>query len=110
MTEDGQVSDETKDTWAIVEIMGHSRFAGRVSQDTSLGVALLRVDVPAVGEAQAFTKLFGSAAIFGVTPCTEATAREAAAEFRARPVSLFHVDHQPRLPFQEAEDWDEGDD
>ena len=72
-----------RDVWAIVEIMGHSRFAGRVSEDASLGVPLLRVDVPAIGEAPAFTKMFGAGSIFGVTLCTEAAAREAAAQFRA---------------------------
>lgn len=95
---------ESSDTWGIVEIMGHSRFAGRVSQDASLGVPLLRVDVPEVDGAPGFTKLFGSGSIFGVTLCTEAAAREAAARFRARPVTLFHIDHQPRLGFDEDDD------
>lgn len=42
----------TTELWAIVEVMGHARYAGRVSEYAELGVPLVRVEVPAVnGEA-----------------------------------------------------------
>jgi len=34
------------DEWAIVEIMGHLRRAGRISEVARFGANLLRVDVP----------------------------------------------------------------
>ena len=34
-----------KEFWAIVELMGHQRIAGKVSEETIGGAALLRVDV-----------------------------------------------------------------
>lgn len=92
-------------TWAIVELMGHSRYAGRISPDNSLGFPLLRIDVPAVGGRAGFTKLAAPSSIFGVTPCTEAMARDAAFEFRAQPVSLFSVpDSTRRLGYRDPED------
>jgi hypothetical protein len=78
------------DTWAIVEVMGHKKFAGYVTEQTFGGAALIRVDVPeteqevrtADGPAkrttQAYSKLIGVGSIYCITPCTEAVARLAA--------------------------------
>ena len=52
------MSDEQKTGfWAIVEIMGHKRYAGHVSEQVVGGASFVRVDVPEHGECQAFTKL-----------------------------------------------------
>jgi len=105
MTENTETA--AQDTWAIVEIMGHSRYAGRVSQDAALGVALLRIDVPEVDGLPAFTKLFGAASIFAVTLCTEEAARQAAAQFHSRPAALLDVPTTPRLATDEFDPYDE---
>lgn len=61
--------------WAIVEVMGHTVYAG-LATDTSVGgQSYLRVDVPASGDRQAFTKLLGPGSIFSISPCDEATVR-----------------------------------
>lgn len=75
--------------WCIVEIMGHARFAGRVTEQPLGGSSFVRVDVPAVNEQPAFTKLFGAGSIYAITPCTEEVARAAAAGFRAIPVDRY---------------------
>lgn len=82
---------EPTDLWAIVEVMGHTRYAGRVSEYTGLGVPLVRVEVPAVDGVPRFEKLLGASAIFRITPCDEAAATEAAKQFRVRPLSLVHL-------------------
>lgn len=78
------------ETWAIVEVMGHKRFAGFVTEQTFGSAALIRVDVPeteqdvrtADGPAkrttQAYSKLIGVGSIYCITPCTEAVAKLAA--------------------------------
>lgn len=103
--------DETKfRQWAVVEIMGHRRFAGFVTEETIGGQAFVRVDVPesvcSNGTLPAFTKLFGSGAIYCITPCTEETARAFAAELRA---TAFHTYEAPRLPAPSAADDDSED-
>lgn len=35
------------DSWAILELMGHVRLAGRVSETMIAGAPMLRLDVPA---------------------------------------------------------------
>lgn len=103
---------EASDVWAIVEIMpgvspGHSRFAGRVSECQAFGAPLIRVEVPTIDGHPGFEKHFGASAIFAITPCDEAFAREAARRFAARPLALIELGSlvtRPALPRPDAED------
>lgn len=90
---DGQKFEQ----WAIVELMGHQRIAGRVSEQVIGGCSLVRVDVPACEEAgshpatQPFTKLFGAAAIYAVTFTDEAAARMVARQIRVQPIDTWSL-------------------
>ncbi len=75
--------------WAIVEIFGHSRYAGTVSEHTIGGCSFVRVDVPEVDGEPAFTKLFGNAAIYSITPVSEQIARVVAKQFQSRPLTVY---------------------
>jgi hypothetical protein len=73
------------DTWAVVEVMGHKKFSGRVSEHTMGSMALIRVDVPATDQAGGrvtpeYSKLIGPGSIYCITPCTEEIARAVATE------------------------------
>ncbi len=91
--------------WAIVEIMGHQTYSGFVSEQVIGGAALVRVDVPGapitdgdgkiVGEQDgAFTKMFGLASIYCITPVAEEFARRAIARTYSKPVSLYMPEYQ----------------
>lgn len=75
----------------FVELMGRHVIAGYVSEQVIAGAAMLRVDVPAVGDLPGFTKYFGGAAIYGLTPTDEATAKRAVVRLRPRPVEPWIV-------------------
>lgn len=79
---------EKFDSWGICEVMGHKRFAGRITEQTIAGSALIRVDVPAVttsrGESNEYSKLIGVGSIYCITPTTEEVARKAAAVLAQR--------------------------
>lgn len=67
--------------WAIVEIMGHRSFAGWVTEKIIAGKGFIRIDVPESttfdNKVQpAFTKIFGTDAIYGISPCSEKAARD----------------------------------
>ena len=83
---------------AIVELMGHNTLAGYISEQTIAGVAMLRVDVPAVGDVPAYTKFVSGGAIYGITPTTQEIAERAAQRLRSRPVSEYVVPVPPRQP------------
>lgn len=88
-----QGSGETLGHWAIVELFGHTRIAGFVSEYQVGGSAFVRVEVPAFlaegQETAGFTKLFGAGAIYSITFTDEATARRAVEVIRPKPISIF---------------------
>lgn len=75
--------------WAILEIMGHVKLAGRVSEQTIAGTGFIRIDVPQVGDLPAFTRLYGTGAIYSITPVSEDFAQQAAASFREKAVTVY---------------------
>jgi hypothetical protein len=85
----------SEELWGIVEVMGHSQYAGRLSEHSSLGVPLVRVEVPETSSQPAFEKLLGAAAIFRITPCTEEVARKSAEHLSVRPLSLVSLAAAP---------------
>lgn len=70
-----EASAATLEEYAIVEIFGHRRHAGRVLEVERFGTKLLRVDVPTDGSFEkGFTSHFyGGASIFSFTPTDLAT-------------------------------------
>lgn len=81
---------EETELWAVVELFGHQRIAGKVSEH-NLGGTFVRVDVPAVGGRPGFTKLFGNAAIYGMTFVDRDVALAAAEKLAIAPVTKWDV-------------------
>jgi DNA polymerase III epsilon subunit-like protein len=77
------------ETWAIVELMGHSHFAGKVSEANLFGTVLLRLDVPAVEHNPAFTKYFSASSIYAITPTDEATVLRYVERYQPKPISIY---------------------
>lgn len=94
------------ESWAVVEVMGHSVYAGMVTESVIGGTSFVRVDVPATEGNEPFTKLLGSSAIFAITPCSEAVARQVAEQRRARPLAVYAPQMQRALPYDEGDDVD----
>lgn len=68
--------------WAVVELFGHHRIAGFVTEAEIGGASFIRIDVPEIGPRPGHTKYYGPAAVYGIHPCAEDIAREAAADLR----------------------------
>ena len=75
--------------WAIVEIMGHQKYAGQVSTQAIGGASMVRVDVPEIEGHAAFTKLFGASSIYCLTPVDELVAKAMAKSLRKAPVDIY---------------------
>lgn len=82
--------------FGIVELFGHQRIAGRISEQSIGGCSFVRVDVPAVNGVQSFSKFYGNGAIYAITPTDEETANSAAAAIQARPVQIWMSSSLPR--------------
>jgi hypothetical protein len=103
---------EPFETFAIVELFGHSVISGKVSEQAIGGASFVRVDVPAINGQEAYTKLYGSGAIYCITPTDEATALAAAQGLRQKPVDVWKLNlPQLQAPMREPveEMMDRGD-
>lgn len=80
-------TDAPAENWAILEIMGHERLAGKIFETTIAGVPMLRVEVPATEKLPGFMRLLSGASIFSLTPVPEAVATAVAANLQKTAVS-----------------------
>ena len=77
--------------WAILELMGHVRLAGRVTEESHFGVALGRIDIPAQSGDGYTTQYFGGSSIYRLTPTTEEIARSIAIQNQPMPVRSWEL-------------------
>lgn len=122
------------DGWAIVEVMGHQRFAGYVTTEAYGQAVLFRIDVPPLDEREftltlpgwvsgewmdagtkvkreavaGYSKLIGAGSIYAITPCTEEAARAAVESMQQRPLILVSLTQSKALITTAADDG-EGD-
>ena len=75
--------------WGIVELMGHQRTAGRLTEEMIGGANMLRVDVPAGNEFR--TAYYGASAIYAVHITDETIARAAADSMGSRPPFAYEI-------------------
>ncbi|OGT54397.1 MAG: hypothetical protein A3E01_03120 [Gammaproteobacteria bacterium RIFCSPHIGHO2_12_FULL_63_22] len=80
-------SSEKFEQWCLVELFGHSRIAGFVTEQTIGGQSFVRVDVPETKLQKGFTRLFGSGAIYAMNPIAEDVARGLAKELEVKPIT-----------------------
>lgn len=83
--------------WAIIEIFGHRRHAGRCREEERFGAKMLRVDVPNNGDPEKqgwTTHYYGGGAIFSFTLTDEASAMKANKPYAPayRTIALDHID------------------
>lgn len=81
--------------WAIVELMGHVRIAGMVTEEEQFGVKMGRCDIPGPDETIYATMYFSGASIYRVTPTTEAVARQEALRWQPKPAALLQHQASP---------------
>lgn len=80
---------DTFDQWAILELLGHVRIAGRVTEEEHFGAKLGRIDIP---NGDGFTtQWFSGGSIYRLTPTTEAIARGVALRNQPEPVHRWEL-------------------
>ena len=79
------------DMWALVELMGHNRIVGRVTEETIAGTSMLRVDVPKADGSINFTRFYGGASIYAISPIEKETAIALAQKCDSAPVRAYEL-------------------
>lgn len=79
------------DLWCLVELFGHSKIAGKCTEQNIAGTNMLRVDVPETTKQPAFTRFFGSGAIYAINPIDEETAKFYADKLEIAPIQSWNI-------------------
>jgi hypothetical protein len=82
----------------VLELFGHQRLAGMVTEAQLGGASFVRVDVPEDGKKKGWklTKMYNPSAIYSITPVTEETARLVARSVSGEPVTRWDVQEMVR--------------
>jgi hypothetical protein len=89
-------------SWAIVELMGHLRLAGRISEEERFGAKMGRLDIP-YDDGSFVTKLFGGGSVYSITYVSEAAARIVAKRCESSPIQSWELPKQPPVGVAVAE-------
>lgn len=103
-------TDNPFNGWAILELMGHKRLAGWVTEVEFAGAAMIRIDVPGDEDGDAATQLYNSSAMYCLTPTSEDTARRVAKLATMAPVTTWELASAERRAAIEVADVDDEDD
>jgi hypothetical protein len=91
-----QTAQQVEELWGLVELMGHQKIAGRLSEVTMYGAAWLRVDVPDRAGQPGFSQLYGSGAVYRITFATKDVALQAVEQIQAKPpIRLWGAEQIP---------------
>lgn len=82
---------EKFEQWAIVDVMGHQRYVGLVTEQVIAGAGFVRVDIPETEGSSAWTKILGTSSIYSISPVSESIARQLASQRRDRPVESYEL-------------------
>jgi len=76
---------------AVVELFGHTKMAGKVTEQT-IGVAtFVRVDVPETTQQPKFTRLLNPSAIYAINPVTEEVMLHMAEMITSKPIDSWDI-------------------
>lgn len=85
------MQQEKFEIWGIVELFGHQRIAGKLTEQNVAGNNMLRVDVPESESNPSFTRFLNHAAIYAINPTTEEVARLSAKGLNAAPIDSWDI-------------------
>lgn len=98
-------SNDNFGMWGILELMGHVRMAGFITEEELFGGKIGRIDIPGA-DGKAITQYFGGHTLYRLTPVSEDVARRFAERNRPRPVHIYEL----ALPAPSVSTDDEYDD
>jgi len=77
--------------WGIVELFGHQKIAGKLTEQNVAGNNMLRVDVPETAANPPFTRFLNHAAIYAINPTTEEVARMYSEKLQTKPIDSWDI-------------------
>ena len=89
------------EVWAICELMGHVKLAGRLTEIEMFGAKMGRLDIP---QGDGFvTQLFGGGSVYRITIVSEDVARHVSRQTTPAPVSPWDFPARLEAPAKERD-------
>lgn len=76
---------------AVVELFGHNRMAGKVTEQTIGSASFIRIDVPETTQQPKFTRLVNPSAIYAINPVTEEVMIAMAEGISSKPIESWDI-------------------
>ena len=76
---------------AIVELFGHQRMAGKVTDQSVGGASFIRIDVPETKTQPSFTRIVNPSAVYAINPVTEEVMMQLAENITSKPISAWDI-------------------
>lgn len=77
--------------FAIVELFGHQRVAGKVTEQTVGSSTFVRIDVPETNSQPPFSRMVNPSAIYAINPVTEEVMLHMAQDFQQKPIEAWDI-------------------
>ena len=82
---------EKLELFAVVELFGHTKMAGKVTEQSIGPATFVRVDVPETESNPSFTRLLNPSAIYAINPVTEEVMKHMAGNFSQKPIESWDI-------------------
>lgn len=82
---------EKLELFAIVDLFGHQRLAGKVTEQTVGSSTFVRIDVPETKSQPKFSRLVNPTAIYAINPATEEVVNEMAERLCSVPIDSWDI-------------------
>lgn len=77
--------------WAILELMGHRKLGGYLTEQTIAGAAFVRIDVVNMEGIAIATQFYSGSAIYCITPTTQDVATAFGSNHKPEPVTRWEL-------------------
>lgn len=94
-------------SWVILELMGHRRLGGYLTEVTIAGQGFLRIDIPEREGHPAVSQLYSPSSVYAMTPCSEDAARRVGEV--VEPLKSWELPRRELAPAPVREEYDDPD-
>lgn len=91
--------------WAILELMGHRKIAGKITEESIAGQAFVRIDIYSADDKIELTQYYNPTSVYSLTPVEKKTAVDFS--IRHVPVPIYKWELLPDIQEEMEEQEDE---
>lgn len=82
---------EKFEAYALVELFGHQRMAGKVTEQAIGGASFIRIDVPETSRQPGFSRILNPSSIYAINPITLEAMVEVAENLNTAPIQEWDI-------------------